>query len=472
MSSGSGQEFPYHDALKTDIRFWKKVFTEIHSNQYLIHDSEYLSIIYEVVSFDSTVSERRQEKRIEKIKEGYKKLLLKFHYNRIKISELPPREQKLYKQFETIKEKNKFKKAAKRIRAQRGIRENFLSGVERSFAYLPSMEKIFNYYGLPKNLIYMPHIESSFNPRAASHVGARGMWQFMRSTARLYMRVNSRVDERYDPVYSTRAAAKLLKKNYQVLKDWALAITAYNHGLGSMKRARRKFGRDYLKIRENYLRRSFGFASKNFYPEFLAAVELMDSLDHYFPGLNKHQPLQFQDLKLTRSINLPRFCRKMNISINELKELNPSYKRSLWRGSRKISKGYNLRLPAETDMKQVLAYFYQEAVKENLALSREKQKSLQQNTISPGKVKSSSAKTIVVNLLKPSVEPGEIRVDIGKIKLAFKENRNKKSAEEKNRGETPAIKIAGQTTVEESGKNLKKKITTYQLEEILAANLA
>jgi len=349
--------FPYKDDLKIDIKFWKKIFTEFDSNHYIIHDSQYLDIIYTVVSFDSTVSERTREKKVEDIKEVYKNLLLKLHAGNYKPNDLPYWERRVYDMFKKVVEEGKFRNASRRIRAQQGIQENFVSGVKRSFAFIPYLKEIFLSYDLPQELIYMPHIESSFNPRAVSHVGARGMWQFMRSTARRYMRVNRLIDERWDPLYSSKAAAKLLKKNYEVLQDWALAITAYNHGLAGMKRAKRRFDGDYLQIREGYLRRSFGFASKNFYPEFIAAVEVMDSLDTYFPFLEKDPLFIYQEIKLSESINLKGFARTTGIEIDELKKLNPAYSRYVWQGRRNIPKGYLLRFPNSTEMEKVWAYF-------------------------------------------------------------------------------------------------------------------
>jgi hypothetical protein len=349
--------FPYRDDLKTDIKFWKKIFTEFDSNHYVIHDSQYLNIIYTVVSFDSTVSERTREKKVEDIKEVYKDLLLKLHAGNYQPDNLPYWERRVYDMFIVVVEEGKFRNATKRIRAQQGIQENFVSGVKRSFAYLPYLKEIFLSYNLPEELIYMPHIESSYNPRAVSHVGARGMWQFMRSTARLYMRVNRVIDERWDPLYSSKAAAKLLRKNYAVLQDWALAITAYNHGLAGMKRAKKRFDGDYLQIREGYLRRSFGFASKNFYPEFIAAVEIMDSLRTYFPFLEKESLFLYQEITLSKSINIRGFSHTTGLEIDELKKLNPSYSKYIWRGNRNIPKGYLLRLPNATEMDKVWAYF-------------------------------------------------------------------------------------------------------------------
>ena len=106
--------------------------------------------------------------------------------------------------------------------------------------YMIFLKKIFKKYDLPEELIVLPHVESSFNYKAYSSAGAAGIWQFTRGTGKQYLKISYEVDERLDPILSTEAAAKLLKRNYEVLGSWPLAITAYNHGAYGMKRAVKK----------------------------------------------------------------------------------------------------------------------------------------------------------------------------------------------------------------------------------------
>ena len=129
----------------------------------------------------------------------------------------------------------------------------------------------------------LPHVESSFNAAAYSKVGAAGLWQFMRSTGRRYMRVDDAVDERLDPYRSTEAAAQLLAYNYRVLGSWPLALTAYNHGAAGMRRAKESVGTDdFVKINRTYNSRTFGFASRNFFPSFLAALTIDENPGEIF----------------------------------------------------------------------------------------------------------------------------------------------------------------------------------------------
>ncbi len=348
--------FPYREALAGEVAFWKQIFTRYSQNQYVLHDSEYPYIQYKVVTFDDKITRRQRERILAAEKRRIRELLQRLHDLQDQPALFTPEEQRIFQQFKTIPDPNKFLAASKRVRAQQGIREQFKAGVERSFRYLPHIKKVFRMYGIPEAIGYLPHMESSFNPRAVSHVRAVGMWQFMRSTARHFMRVNRIRDERWDPYISTHAAARLLKRNYQALKDWGLAITAYNYGLAGLRRAVRRFGRDYLKIRQNYLSRRFGFASRNFYPEFLAVVEIVDSLEHYFPNLQPHPPLQFTEILLPVPTRLSRLIRALKLPEDSIRLLNPAYRNAVWQGRVIVPAGYPLRLPASVSAETVLAY--------------------------------------------------------------------------------------------------------------------
>ncbi len=159
-----------------------------------------------------------------------------------------------------------------KIRAQSGLADKFRRAAETASEYLSTMEEIFLTHGLPPSLTRMAFVESMFNIEAKSKVGASGIWQFMPETARLFMYVNNLVDERNSPIKATRAAAQLLLKNYAELGSWPHAITAYNHGTYGMLQAIKKTGSlDFDKTILQYESPSFGFASKNFYGEFIAA---------------------------------------------------------------------------------------------------------------------------------------------------------------------------------------------------------
>src|SRR5690606_1971050 len=157
------------------------------------------------------------------------------------------------------------------VRWQLGQSDRFMEGLVRSGAYRDHIERIARAKGLPVELAALPHVESSFHPGAFSSAAASGMWQFMRETAQRFMRVDLLVDERLDPYRSTYAALDMLAADYRVLGSWPLALTAYNHGVNGIARAVRDTGtNDIGRIIAEYRGSRFGFASRNFYPQFIA----------------------------------------------------------------------------------------------------------------------------------------------------------------------------------------------------------
>jgi membrane-bound lytic murein transglycosylase D len=188
-------------------------------------------------------------------------------------------------------------------------------------------------------------VESSYNPKAHSHAGASGIWQFTRSTGRRYLRVDYVVDERRDPFLATIAAARLLKANYETTKTWPLAITAYNHGGAGVERAVRKLGtRDIATILDRYQSRSFRFASRNFYTEFLAALEVERNPERYFGVVRKDAPEDPEIVVLDHFYRAKTLASTFGISIDALRAANPALLGPIWSGQKYAPKGYGLRL--------------------------------------------------------------------------------------------------------------------------------
>ena len=231
-----------------------------------------------------------------------------------------------------------------RIRSQRGAKEHFAEGLRVSGRYMAQMQKIFRDEGLPVELAYLPLVESSFNIRARSGVGAVGMWQFMPETGKKFMRVDAAVDERRDPMASTRAAARLLKENYRILGNWPLAITAYNHGTDGIFRGIKDVESDNLvDLIQRYQSPTFGFASKNFYAEFLAVVDIVTNSDLYFPFLRTHRPVALRELEITKRAPLLAVLKPAAISQNDFFEWNPALDPT----AKFIPLGYRVKLPPD-----------------------------------------------------------------------------------------------------------------------------
>jgi membrane-bound lytic murein transglycosylase D len=231
-----------------------------------------------------------------------------------------------------------------RIKTQRGVREQFMAGLKISGRYMSQMRQIFRDEGLPAELAYLPLVESSFNVRARSTAGAVGMWQFMPDTGRKFLRITDTVDERRDPLVSTRAAARLLAENRKLLGNWPLAITAYNHGTEGIFRAIDVLGtRDLVEIIRRYQSPTFGFASKNFYAEFLAAADIARNSEAHFPSLRPHPPLSLHEIEIKRQVPIQSLLKPAAIPQSDFFEWNPALSLT----ATMIPAGYRVKVPPE-----------------------------------------------------------------------------------------------------------------------------
>ncbi|GAB4335531.1 MAG: hypothetical protein Kow0037_15550 [Calditrichia bacterium] len=347
--------WPYQDALKNEIDFWVDIFSKYRQNQVIIHDAQNVEIVYKILTFQDRSTPASREKLVEQIKQDIRDELKALSLNGDS-SHLTPFQKYLLNCYPTFINQKSLKSMQDNIRAQQGMRETFRSGIERMGYYWPYVRDTFERYGLPVELGYLAQLESSFNPVAKSHAGAAGMWQFMRSSARGLMKVNRLVDQRYDPFASTDAAAKKLKYNYFRAQDWAFAITAYNFGLAGMLRLKKKYSEDYLLAREKHQKGRFGFASRNFYPEFLAIVKIMRNPEAYnFEGI-QFKPLNYSRVKLKRRVKIQTIAQMAGVSLKELKKLNLFYKKRIWQGWSAIPSGYWLHLPAESALANLGKY--------------------------------------------------------------------------------------------------------------------
>lgn len=242
----------------------------------------------------------------------------------------------------------KYSAAAERIRSQTCLRNRFGEAIYRSGFYMPSIEKVFRERSLPLDLTRLPFVESLFQWHAKSSVAAGGIWQFMPSTGRLFgLRSQPEYDERFDPLRATNAAARLLADNYAALGAWPLAITAYNHGQGGVRRAVRVTGStDMGVIATTYTGRAFGFASRNFYAEFLAAAKTYANREHHFPGLAAAEPHDFEEFRPAQFVKIGELANKAEIDLDELRELNPALSKAVWDNRLRLPKGYALKVPA------------------------------------------------------------------------------------------------------------------------------
>lgn len=341
--------FPMPKSLEPNVDFWIHVFAKLEGGTGVLHDARDLSVIYETLNSLPRNKERRRN-LIRRKRNYYKGILERLAHG--KRQGLTRDERRVLAMFRDRQTAATFRQAAQQVRFQSGIREAFRAGLARSGAYLPIIEPIFERAGLPKELTMLPHVESSFRNDARSSSGAAGLWQFMPATGRRFMTVNRRVDERHNVRLATIAATKLLKENYRLLGTWPLAITAYNHGAWGMKKAVAKTGtKDIGKIVQRYRGRSFGFASRNFYAEFLAAVHVARNYKHYFGPIQFAKPLtepvRPRHYRVQRGDSLHRVARRFNTTVSALAALNGLERPHL------IQIGQIIRIPVEHDRYQV-----------------------------------------------------------------------------------------------------------------------
>ena len=341
-------------ALEPDILFWTRVYTEVDTRGGLIHDSSYLGVVYEVLRFPEGVGPRTQRRLVKTAKQRYKTILSALAAG--KRSNLSVEEARVLALWPGDVSKKTLRAATGRLRFQLGQSNKFRAGLARSGIWEAHIREILTDMGLPEQLVALPHVESSFNPKARSRVGAAGMWQFTRATGRRYMRIDRSVDERMDPYLSTVAAAKLLSHNYSATGAWPLAITSYNHGTAGVRRAARKLGtKDITRIVREYKSRRFGFASRNFYVAFLAAVEIHFNPEKYFDVISRHSAPATQLVRVPDYVSAGTLERVLGIDEDVLREHNPALRPSIWRGAKYVPRGYELRIPAAAPRDEMLA---------------------------------------------------------------------------------------------------------------------
>ena len=348
--------FPRPAELEPQIRFWRAIFTQYSAHQVVLHDAVHLDKVYKVLDFRSRLDDGFSEGELASLErletdvelDRLRALLLRLHAAGSQPESLTAEERAVYDLWADDSAPDRFLAAAddKRLHSQRGLRERFAEGVRASRAYFPEMEHIFREEGLPVELVRLPLIESCFNLRAYSKAGAAGVWQFMPKTGRLFMRVDNLVDERRDPISSTRAAARFLTRVHDMLDTWPLTITAYNHGPDGVARAVSEVGTaDIATIVRDYHGKAFGFASRNFYVEFLAALEVERDHRTYFGDLHGEPPPRVRERRLERALGIEAAARLARIGRSELASLNPALSTLVVTGRRAIPAGYRLRLP-------------------------------------------------------------------------------------------------------------------------------
>lgn len=295
------------------VRFWFGIYTQYNSTHVLVHDRKNLKLIYDVMDFSELaqsdlnrfVKNKLTNKYSEERVQYFKKLLLALSKNQktsdksakkvinlIKLSGLRiPKDQRSAQKF--------YSGLIENLRTQTGQQDMIYRGVLNSIPYFPFMESFANDFELPREILAIPFLESSFNLSARSKVGASGIWQIMPIIEKKIISKDKRIDGRINPFLATIAAFHLLKQNYRILERWDLSVTAYNSGTKHMVKAEKVLGVNNPSLEyifTHYEHPHLGFASKNFYAEFLALVHVLAYKNLLFPLENVKGPHHF-DIK-------------------------------------------------------------------------------------------------------------------------------------------------------------------------------
>lgn len=330
--------FPRPAELEPAIGFWIRVYTEVDTQSGFLHDSQHLAVIYT----DMRLNRRQIEARRSQIQEDLR-VLATGERDQLTVSQ-----REILSLWPSNVTNQTLRAAASNVRWQLGQSDRFLGGLQRSGAYRQHISNVLREKGLPAELGVLPHVESSFNPGAYSSASAVGMWQFTRATGQRFMRIDHIVDERMDPYTATSAAMSLLEYNYSVLGTWPLALTAYNHGAGGIARAVRETETtDIEKIVANYKGRSFGFASRNFYAQFLAVLEVEKNAAQHFGVVRFNAAPNFREVETDAFIDAEVFASSVGISLEQLRADNRALRPVVWEGNKRIPAGFRIKVREE-----------------------------------------------------------------------------------------------------------------------------
>ena len=335
---------PCPPQLRSAVHFWIRVYTQIDTNEGFLHDPKRLGIVYATVRFRPGSSRAERQRVVNRERDR-----IAAELRRIAAGARPltPAQRRIQALWGPHAGAVRLRQAARDIRFQLGQSNRFKAGLVRSGAWQHAIARALAAQGLPPQLAALPLVESAYNPRAYSKDGAAGLWQFMPGTARRFLHIDAALDQRFDPFSATVAAAQLLAYNHRILGTWPLAITAYNQGVAGMLHAVHVVGsHDLGVIVQRYHSALFGFASRNFYASFLAALYVDRHARHFFGALHRLPEEHYQEVTLPGYVSVGAIERAAAVTTARLRDLNPGLRPPVWDGELDVPRGYRLRLPA------------------------------------------------------------------------------------------------------------------------------
>lgn len=347
-----GQALTEWPSLAPRVRFWQDVYTRYSTRQAVIHDEHHPEVVYGVIDLGGEpdgglVPPPETDKEIMRhAGDRVADILRRLDGLAADSARMGAMERQVASAVKKLPASISPAAAASRVRVQRGQSDRFRLGLIRAGRYQERYRQMARQAGVPEDLAYLPHVESAFDPLARSRAGAAGIWQLMPGTGRQYLTIDSTRDERLDPWFSAMAAYAYLRQAHDLLGSWPLAITAYNHGPNGMRRAQKQFGNDLPAIIENYKARTFGFASRNFYAEFLAARRIASDPARWFGAMAVDPVMEFETFTVPQFVEPATLETYFSFSRQVQRDLNPALEPTVWQGDGLIPAGYKLRVPA------------------------------------------------------------------------------------------------------------------------------
>ncbi|MBL7715937.1 MAG: lytic transglycosylase domain-containing protein [Bdellovibrionales bacterium] len=320
-------------------RFWARVYSQWTSQETVIYDSHHPEVIYDVLDHRELVMKGvpvgKRERVIQaalQTRLNQVRQILKKWADTVPAGQKPiaktALERRVLSALSLSTHSHSLAQSWERVRVQRGLRDSVARGLTLSNQYLRKMEEVFREFDLPVELTRISLVESSFNPEAVSRLGAVGAWQFLEASGREFMTVDPRrgIDERKSPLKSAVAAAKLLARNHKRLGSWPLTVTSYHHGLRGIWKAKREgWKSDRLWSEFDFCNKdsSMGWASQNYYAEFLALSHVVAYQDIFFGNtpVPSTKSVIFSVVPARQSALF--FAKKSGLSINEFMKFNP-----------------------------------------------------------------------------------------------------------------------------------------------------
>ncbi len=335
-------DFSVKGPMRESVGFWLRVYTEWSTRQAVLYDRSHPELVYEVMDFRPLFRESRNLMAYEIVRENRIKARIKEYSNAFlrlskmkdpwsKTARLTGLEAKILKVVSRLDHKHSMKEWKRGLRLQAGQRDNVVKGLLAAETFFPKMEEIFTSLGLPKELTRIPLVESSFNLFAHSRAGAKGVWQFMPKSGKEYLFIDERsgVDERLSPLKSTIAAAKLLKRNLVMTGNWPLAVTAYNHGFTGIKKlsaAERASALTGGLFKACSKTKHLGFASSNYYAEFIALLHAEAYKDLFYGGSPLPVAPRLTFHKVSAHLTPIEYAKKLDVKLRDFMLYNPDVK--------------------------------------------------------------------------------------------------------------------------------------------------